>query len=354
LVAGARVAHWGWSTNGLHIHHGSASATVTRWSPANTWNTFRIKIQTGSGADGWMSGEWHTNLTFSAGNIAVITNGTGTGTITAFRFGHTNALSGNRFVGDNIWGRAGTNSIPGDDPSPGTIPESDYTLSLLTSNLVSHWALEESSGDRLDSHGTNHLAPSGSPVSATGFLGSAIDLEAGSTQYIQSADNPQLRLGSDEAFTFHLWFNAESFPDTYSTLVWKGDVATPEVVEYVLAYDDTTDIFFFRCGDGAAVSLVTVAYPVGGTGSWHRLMAWHDPVNDVVGIQVDNDTPVTTAYSDGTLNATGQPFAIGRIVGLGYYWDGKVDEVSFWKRVLTADERRILWNGGSPLPYSSY
>lgn len=134
LVGGVRQASWGWSTNGLHINHGSAASLISRWSPANNWNTFRIKYKAGSGSDGWMSGEWHTNLTFSAGGLAVITNGTGQGSVDAFRFGHTNGLPGNRFVGDNIWGRVGTNSISGDDPTPGPIPGSDYSEPLeLTS-----------------------------------------------------------------------------------------------------------------------------------------------------------------------------------------------------------------------------
>ena len=33
------------------------------------------------------------------------------------------------------------------------------------------------------------------------------------------------------------------------------------------------------------------------------------------------------------------------------YWDGLIDEVGFWKRILTAQEKTNLYNAGAGLAY---
>ena len=35
----------------------------------------------------------------------------------------------------------------------------------------------------------------------------------------------------------------------------------------------------------------------------------------------------------------------------GDYWDGRIGPVAFWKRVLSSDERALLWNQGNGLAY---
>lgn len=222
----------------------------------------------------------------------------------------------------------------------------------LLTDLVSHWSMDETSGTREDSHGSNDL--SGTTGSGTGKVGNASDLERGSSHYLTVTDNASLRLGADTAFTIHLWFNSESFNADYSGIIWKGNPAEVNEIEYALVYDNTTDEFFFRVGNGSASGVVFMDFAVGDTGTWHRLCAWHDPDTNLLGIQIDNASEDTAGWSSGTLAQSGTDFYIGNLGGAGYLWDGLVDEVSFWKRVLTSEERLQLWNGGAGIPYSSY
>src|SRR5206468_1328963 len=45
------------------------------------------------------------------------------------------------------------------------------------------------------------------------------------------------------------------------------------------------------------------------------------------------------------------PFTLGQTVPSLYYLDGRLDGVGFWKRVLTANERADLFNGGVGVEY---
>ena len=63
-------------------------------------------------------------------------------------------------------------------------------------------------------------------------------------------------------------------------------------------------------------------------------------VNNEAGISINAGTPATTAWLNGRPDGAGD-FEIGGSQGQANStgWPGRIDEVGFWKRVLTADER---------------
>jgi hypothetical protein len=78
------------------------------------------------------------------------------------------------------------------------------------------------------------------------------------------------------------------------------------------------------------------------------LFAWHDPVLDRLYLQVDDATPNFATWAGGTINNGVGAMNIGRFpFSNGLRWDGMLDEVSFWKRVLTPEERAWLYNAGA-------
>ena len=81
--------------------------------------------------------------------------------------------------------------------------------------------------------------------------------------------------------------------------------------------------------------------------TWYFWCVWHDAVNNEIGIRLD-DEENTQSYSDG-LSDGNAAFQIGGFPG--NYMDGEIDEVGFWKRVLTQSERDILYNLGNAAPY---
>lgn len=217
-------------------------------------------------------------------------------------------------------------------------------MSLLTS-LISYWKLDEASGTRFDSNGTNDLTDNNSVGSATGIINNGAAFVAASTQFLNVVSNSNLQ-GGDVDLTVTCWVKLTS-KSSNQCVVGKRDA-----LEYEIRYGNGSDNFNFFYGDaGGAVSASTFGSP--STGTWYFIVAWHDATAHTVNICV-NDGPVDSVSDAGFgLNAHNGDFRIGSESG-GNFLDGNVDEVGFWKRLLTSGERTSLYNGGAGLPYGSF
>jgi hypothetical protein len=227
-------------------------------------------------------------------------------------------------------------------------------VSLLT-NLISYWKLDEASGDALDSHSTNHLTEtSGTIASTTGKIGNCRDFELGETEYFTIADSAALSTG-DIDFTLACWVNLESkTAGQRQTLISKYNT-TGNQREYWLTYNPTaggtSNPFGFTVSSNGTAFTVheSTTFGTPSTGTWYFLVAWHDAANNTLNIQVNNGTVDSTSYSSGVFDGT-SPFVLGARETVDNL-DGLLDEVGFWKRVLTSDERTALYNGGNGLAY---
>jgi hypothetical protein len=84
---------------------------------------------------------------------------------------------------------------------------------------------------------------------------------------------------------------------------------------------------------------------------WYHIICWHDSVNNVIGISINDGTPDTAAHSTGSFDST-TDFVLGCAADLVGFLNGSIDEVGFWKgRVLGSAERSELYNGGLGLAY---
>lgn len=224
-------------------------------------------------------------------------------------------------------------------------------MSLLT-NLVSHWKLDEASGNALDAHGTNTLTEtSGTIGSAAGKVGNARDFEAGDTEYFELSDNTDLSTG-DVNFHVACWVWAETLTN-FPVIAHKGWQTANDVnKEWVLFYDTTAARFTFSKMVGTTlVNAVANNFGVASVSTWYRLDAWHDADNNVIGIAVNNGTANTTATSTGVNNGN-RAFQVGASSSQGLYWDGLIDELSFYKhRVLSSAEIAVPYNSGNGLAY---
>lgn len=221
-------------------------------------------------------------------------------------------------------------------------------MSLLTS-LVSYWKLDEASGNALDSHGANELVEtSGTIASTTGKVGNCRDFEVGDTEYFEIADNAALSTG-DIDFSFSLWINAETLASFPAIFGKHGSATTNH--EYALYYDTTASRLTFVVTNASSSQTSVQWGSALSTATWYHVVIWHDATGNVIGIAVNNGTPVTAAHTTGVRDGT-QPFKLGAANTSGIlYWDGLIDEVGFWKKVLSSDERTLLYNGGNGLPY---
>ena len=112
--------------------------------------------------------------------------------------------------------------------------------------------------------------------------------------------------------------------------------------------------FVFAIRNTADTTLTVVQASTFGapsTGTWYFLVVQHDATNNQIGISVNNGTTDTTATTGGVRDGAA-PFRIGAFGNATSFFDGRIDAVMVWKRLLTAAEKAYLYdsgNGRSPL-----
>lgn len=210
----------------------------------------------------------------------------------------------------------------------------------LRRDLVAYWRLDEASGTRYDAVGTSHLSQTNGVGQADGKLGKAASFVAANSQYLSCADNTALSMG-DIDFTIAAWAYLDSGGVSRAILCKGPDVAANAQEFSVWVGLDYRPVF-------------TVANNINQTGcisptilslsEWFLIVAWHDSINNQTVIQVNNGTPTTASRTGGSWDS-GASFRIG--TDSNRHIDGRIDNVSLWKRILTADERTSLYNSGA-------
>lgn len=216
--------------------------------------------------------------------------------------------------------------------------------SPLLDNLISYWKLDEAAGQRNDSHSTNHLTDNNTVASIAGKINLGIDNVKVDTDWLSHVDNAELNIAGNQDFTIAFWWwNEAAF--TTDALVTKYTGGGTNQDQFLIYYVNLIS-FIIRAVDNTAV---TVNSSLGWlpAGQWRLVICWRDGVN--ASLQIDNGVIDSQPWIKDTKNSA-VDFRIGRWGGASYS-NARIDEVGFWKRVLTVAERAELWNGGAGLTY---
>lgn len=224
------------------------------------------------------------------------------------------------------------------------------TANGLLTGLLAYWTMEEASGDRADSSGSGlTLSASGTVPSRTGISGDGADVVARGTGYLYStADDAKLRVPA--ARTWACWIYLDNLPSAgYPMSHWGsgGDFCI-----YVSAAGAVACTLM-----GSGVETATTPDSTVATAGWYFLCAWYDPAAGANGtgyIQVNAGTVYTVALGAAHVATAEADFCIGPLRSNYGDWDGAIDEVGIWDRVLSADDRIALYNGGAGLTYADF
>jgi len=217
--------------------------------------------------------------------------------------------------------------------------------SSLNTNLISYWKLEEASGARADSEPTGtaqNLTDNNTVTSNPGTIGDAAQFDSGNQEYLSRADSTNLSTG-DIDFTIAGWFYLDS---NNADMRMLGKTGSGQM-EYYILFNSNTGRFEFHVSNNGTADVALSAdngplFPFLST--WYFIVCWHDSVNNTINISVDDGTPDSASHTTGVFDGTAD-FRIGGFTGA--YFNGRADEVGFWKKVLSAPERTELYNGGA-------
>ncbi len=323
------------------------------------------------------------------GNVAVSTAagqviiGSSTSTVSQIYLGrgvtHTGAAqnmeihasdgaSGGNIAGDNvlIYGGASYGTSAGGYVSIYTAPSGTATttttsvlnsfspdtgVTLMTS-MNAYWALDDTATPSqflLDSAGSNNLTNVNAVASVAGKVNKAAQFVAASSKALTVVPNTNLQISGN--FTFVAWVYLDSIVAATDMCICSQLDNISGNFCYNLYLDGATSKFRFRVLDSAdgADSIIATTFGVPSTATWYMVGCYRDGTN--IGISVNNGTFDTTASSRTINNNATVKFRIGAN-GDGSrnptsFWDGRIDEVGFWKKKLSAQEFTDLYNAGA-------
>lgn len=224
--------------------------------------------------------------------------------------------------------------------------------SSLLMSLVAYWKLDEASGTRADSLGVSNLTDNNTVTQNPGKVSNAAQFTAANSESLSIADNTALSTG-DIDFTVAAWVYLDTLAVTQILAAKSSNIGAAANNEYALYYASTAR-FIFRVSTGAVDTLLTAnTFGAPALSTWYLVIAWHDSVNNVIGISVNAGTPDTSAYASGVVDST-NAFRLGADTQAGRYLNGRLDEVAVWKRVLTSNERARLYNAGAGVTYPTF
>lgn len=221
---------------------------------------------------------------------------------------------------------------------------------LLDSGVVSAWKLGEATGlPRLDSVGTNDLANTNAASQIVpGKIGNATGLVSASAQTLSITDNAALSTG-DIDFSIDGWFWLTTIIDDMA-IAAKGDTGA-NTREWLLTYGNGTSNgpTFWISANGSTRPLKVEWGAQLSTGAWHHVYAWHDSINNIIGIRIDHGTAVTQATAGVAPADRAGNFWLGASPGSGGNFNGQLDAFVFRKALLSAAGQDATWNSGAGL-----
>ncbi len=231
----------------------------------------------------------------------------------------------------------------------------------LLTGLISYWKMDETSGVRVDSvtASGNDLTDNNTVTSAAGKVGNTAVFTRANAEWLSRADNVSLSTG-DIDFTFAGWVSLTSKPSTGGVgmgIVGKWNTGVAER-EHLIYWDETLDRFLFVVSANGTTSAFVKADTLGAPviGTFYFVVGWHDATANTINIQANAGTVDSVAHSTGVRDGASN-LTIGAYAGVdgtplaATDLDGRVDELGFWKRVLTSTERTNLYNAGTGIAY---
>ncbi|MEV5433238.1 LamG-like jellyroll fold domain-containing protein [Streptomyces sp. NPDC052701] len=192
-----------------------------------------------------------------------------------------------------------------------------------------HWALDEGTGTTAGDDGPNDrpLKLTEGTSWTSGVSGSALRFD-GRSQYAET-DGPVL--DTTGSYSVSAWVTLDSLPGNYATAVSQDGrrQASPFYLQY------GQGAFAFSTPGGQRARLVTTPE----TGRWYHLVGVRDAASNEIRLYVDGKLAATATAGPNYVGSG--PLAVGRAKWDGAntdFWDGAVDEVHAYDKVLTAEE----------------
>jgi hypothetical protein len=212
--------------------------------------------------------------------------------------------------------------------------------STLLNGLVSAWTLDETSGTRADSVGTNDLTDNNTvSVSPHGPGGTVASFVNANAEYLSAVVNDFAQAGADWSGEFWVKHTGQDYAaiiGTYNQNTGFG----------VFSRSNGTLDFYLLFNGGSLVIVNVACTP----NVWHHVYIEWVHATNTAGISVDNGTMQTGVSVNGYTASTA--FRVGGSMPGLVDLTGLVSEAGFWSRVRDQAERNGIYNSGNGKSYA--
>lgn len=226
--------------------------------------------------------------------------------------------------------------------SPAVALSRPHGLSAMYNSLISYWKLDEVSGSRADSIGSNTLTDNNTVTSNTGIVYPlAAETLIANSENLSLTDNASISTG-DINFWLAAWVRPGAI--TNSGIVAKALNDAVAGYEYALYLYATGEIGFVT-GNASAISTVKTGASSVAANSYYLAVGYHNSATTKLGISLNGAAPTEVTRNQAPIDST-KNFSIGS-VGAGAYLTGRIGPVMFGKNYIpTAGNIAALYNAG--------
>lgn len=202
----------------------------------------------------------------------------------------------------------------------------------LYRDLKACWDLNESSGIRYDHVGGANLTDNNTVGSDAGQnLGAASFVRANS-EYLQLTHRSAFTANNHD-WTIVFWVYPRRIDNGVIIAHW-------DYLQFEYAINIANgNLSLSTSSDGQTVSTTVLGSVIADT--WYWVAIWQDASEQKIMWQIDDNSPGSIAWS-GFYNSTAS-FYLGTTGFLSNYFDGLIDVVAIWHRVLSSSERSAIY-----------
>lgn len=223
----------------------------------------------------------------------------------------------------------------------------------LTDNLIAYWKLDESSGNAADATGNGHtLTNNGTLTYGPAVINNGAITSTTGPKYLSAVD-AGLQISSGD-ISIQAWAKTTA---TAAAIVQRRYTTGGDWINYTLYFDGSKFSWYETSnttGDyGQWQSTATLATLGLNNGNFHHIVFVATFGNNashllyVDGVNQGGSFVLSTSKTG--INQVSARFGIGDPFTATF--DGTVDEVGLWNRILSSSEVTSLYNGGAGLAY---
>lgn len=215
--------------------------------------------------------------------------------------------------------------------------------STLLNGLDAWFTFDEASGNILDSSGNGYTHTEQNGVSRTTGKINGCSTFNGSNDWYQRGSS-QFPWNCSADWTIAVWVRPQS--SSRMSIITSTQNTHGFNLECNTTYSPRLNVY------AAGWKRVNLPTNTLSFNTWGCIIAWLDVSGRLAYITHNNGTPSSVSTQVNPNVSTSQS-SIGAYNGgqLGYWWNGEIDEMGIWNRILTADERTEYYNSGNGIGF---